>query len=158
MNNAALNNNEMTDFPQINPHDGRENDMLLSGEKACALFIAPETPSEDILKSAEKGALAFRKIDFARATPSGKKSRRAQSRAVFAFWSPERAESLQAAQKLIDIMTRVFQKGEKLSNQTEAEIGRLLSYSEEDIAFYLDWKTSISASLGAPPRETPAQT
>jgi hypothetical protein len=119
-------------LPQgIGPHEGRELDLMLTGEKPLAMFcdvVGPHTHWPDALFAPHVASGAVVKKDFFHDTPDG----RHQVRTVF-FALPDDVWRIDAAYALS------CQPGDSAGGDDAIALGRLLGYREEDIQAFVAW-------------------
>jgi hypothetical protein len=115
----------------IGPHEGRELSLMLAGEKPLAFFfeVAGETgiiPDDTFAPYVASGEiLRFERVF----EPSPGLPEMPSVRVVF-FCQPGEGWRVDAAVKIVE---PVFSQGTSPTDRDDAELGRLLGYSEEDI-------------------------
>lgn len=118
----------------IGPHEGRELELMLAGEKPLAMF------NEDLPEGMEPPEVAF--------DPYVIEGRFVKGEIVLPMSHPE-ISSLRyyfyalpdekwKMDRLIELQRRFFVDRLPTTRELETEIGRLLGYSDEDILVYLD--------------------
>lgn len=118
----------------IGPHEGRELDLLLAGEKPLAMFSDVLSsdyvwPDERFAPFVSKGALVKR--EFITETADG----RHKIRHLY-FALPNEAWRIEAAH---DLSCKHFPVWCDEAEEVCANLGRLLGYREEDIQTFLAW-------------------
>ena len=120
--------------PGIGPHEGRELELMLAGEKPVAMFNDDipeglEHPENLFSPYVKKGQfisrevmIRFVKLDLLKL------------RYIF-FASPNEGWRIE---RLITIHQEIHEKGTPTTCELEREIGQLLGYSESDIQVYLN--------------------
>lgn len=119
--------------PQIGPHEGRELDLMLAGEKPAAMFsdVVPASmtlPEAEFQPHVDAGRLVM-KEDILR----DKTKRFLPSRFVY-YALPQEAWRIDVLRKINRLL---FQDGYKTNEITEYMIGFLLGYSDEDVGVYI---------------------
>jgi hypothetical protein len=131
----------MTDVPRpapppgIGPHEGRELDLMLRGEKPLAMFcdVVPsgyDWPDEAFAPHVAAGRIVSKEV--LTPTPDGRHTVR-----YLYYALPDEAWRIDAIHALVAT-------GEQDADRTETEarIGRLLGYRDEDIQTFLRWAAS----------------
>lgn len=122
------------DIPKkIGPHEGRELELLLAGEKPLAMFsdIVPSPykwPDAIFEPYVVSGALVKR--EYLTTLPDGY-----QVRHLF-YALPEEAWRIEEAYILS--LKQVDTRGDE-AGECSARLGRLLGYSEDDVTAFLNW-------------------
>ncbi|MBC8267496.1 MAG: hypothetical protein H8E36_01990 [Rhodospirillaceae bacterium] len=128
--------------PGIGPHEGKELELMLAGEKPVAMFsdvIPPsfELPEQDFAPYVADGKLIMRDI-VVTASQTGSHDMR------FLFYAlPEEQWRIE---RLIEIHRAIHQHDEPSTHELETEIGQLLGYKDQDIQIFLD--RSLKSSSG----------
>ncbi len=107
---------------RLGPHELQEAQLMLAGKKEVAYFHRdyPEIHFREMKKCIEAGLFESRR--FYDVPP----------REGLVVWVPHAKEK---AMRLIEVIT--YSWNNRLSEEVEREIGRLLGYSEQDIDFYI---------------------
>ena len=118
----------------VAPHEGRELELMLAGEKPLSMFgdavgFAAEVPEADFAPYVADGILIRRETVY---TPPG---RGLPGRFVYFA----RAGEEWRIDALHRINVRLFVNGESTDPEIEREVGRLLGYADSDIERYLEW-------------------
>ncbi len=118
----------------VGPHEGRELDLMLAGEKPLAMFCdavghTDWFPEERFAPAVADGRLVRREITF-RPPPPAIPARCLYFARAGEEWRIEALHRIQHA---------LFVEGEPTTAEREREIGWLLGYSEEQIGRYLAW-------------------
>lgn len=130
------------DFPDgIGPHEGRELDLMLSGDKPLAMFSdivssGFEWPDEQFDPYVTSGALV--KKEFRTNTPDG----RFQVRHLY-FALPDEAWRIEEAH---DLSCRHFDAWNAEAEEACVKLGRLLGYAEGDIQAFVSWSNRNRAT------------
>ena len=123
------------DFPDgIGPHEGRELDLMLAGDKPLAMFSdivssGFEWPDEQFDPYVTSGALV--KKEFRTNTPDG----RYEVRHLY-FALPEEAWRIEEAHELNCLH---FEAWNIEAQNACVKLGRLLGYEERDIQAFVAW-------------------
>jgi hypothetical protein len=118
----------------IGPHEDRELELMLIGEKPLAMFGDAvssdyEVPEADFAPYVSDGTFVRREMVYLPPEPEP-----AIRTVYFARAGEEwRIEAMHR------IKQRLFVYKEPISLETEREIGRLLGYADSDINSYLEW-------------------
>ena len=126
-------------WPGVGPHEGKELDLMLAGKKPLAYFSEPvasvsSMPEGDFEPYVQTGALV--KGDYLE-TVKGQKFR------YLYYAVPEEAGRIKQAHDF-------HLKTAELGGETEEEayfIGRLLGYTDEEIAGYVTWRNATGFDL-----------
>jgi len=122
----------------VGPHELRELDLMLAGEKPLAMFV-DEDPGNFIIPEADfdphvqagtfiKGEAVYRKPDISYAP----------RHVYFALPSEGwRIDAMHAINEAICTGRR------KATDEDEREIGRLLGYSRAQVQAFLDWRNQL---------------
>ncbi|MGF7208197.1 hypothetical protein GGE65_002782 [Skermanella aerolata] len=119
--------------PSIGPHEGRELDLMLTEKKPLALFYAIESetwilPEEEFDCHVALGKIVKADFLFKPTSPAAP----AVKCVLYALPS-ETARVPEAA----EILRTVFEELTAPTNDQERALGRLLGYTEDDIALFL---------------------
>ena len=120
--------------PLIGPHEGRELELMLQGEKPAAMFydIEPYTegiiPEDEFQPYVDAGKIVKKETFHV--------FRDAQVRHVY-YARPDYSANID---RLIEITKHQYDSERKTSwpEELERETGKLLGYSDEAIEYYLD--------------------
>ena len=120
--------------PGIGPHEGKELELMLAGEKPATMFsdvIPPsyDLPEEDFTSHVESGRLVKRDVVIT-ASKSGLYDMRYL---LYALPGEE-----WRIDRLIEIHRDFHQHDKPISRKLEKEIGQLLGYCDQDIQTYID--------------------
>lgn len=125
----------------VGPHEGKELELMLKGEKPLVMFNHdwPKDlphPKDTFSKYVEKGMLIAHKETYL--------SKATKERLVhYYFTLPEEAWRIQEMVKINHIL---YTEGASTTAKIEFEIGKLLGYSDKDIETYLKHTEQISNS------------
>ena len=118
----------------VAPHEGRELELMLAGEKPLAMFgdavdSTTEVPEAEFAPYVADGTIVrweavYRPLEW------GLPGR-------FVYFA--RADEKWRIDALHRINVRLFVEGNSADPETEREVGRLLGYAETDIEKYLEW-------------------
>ena len=119
--------------PEIGPHEGRELEMMLAGEKPLAMFSDVVPPSFDWDEDqfqlyVDQGRLLKHEQTLQYSTPS-----KHQQRFVYFALPNERWR----IDRMSEINQHLSDVAHATNQQIEAEIGQLLGYSEREIDVYI---------------------
>ncbi|WP_428248639.1 hypothetical protein [Ferrovibrio sp.] len=114
--------------PGINPHDGRELELMLRGTKKFAVFAAPAVARDSLPDASFAPHVATGRFLRREFTSNHKATGTPMVTICFALagegWRVDALRSLQALPR---------------SDEQERQIGRLLGYTAEEIAAYLEY-------------------
>ena len=118
----------------VGPHEGRELELMIAGEKPLAMFgdaleSACQAPDADFAPYVATGSVV-RREEIYRPPESGVPGRFVYFARVGEEW---RIEAMHR------INERIFTEQQSTSPDIEREIGRLLGYTEAEIEQYLEW-------------------
>ncbi len=153
--------------PGVDPHRGKEAELMAQGAKQLSVFWGDEAPPEALFRLQSQGLVAHRRFSVKR--PAGP-SRRGPSRRLAAesgsrgprvgraerviwvdlFWlvSGEAEAGLAAARTRLETLLRAVLSGTQRADETlEREIGTLLGYEPEAIEAFIQWKADLAQSL-----------
>lgn len=128
--------------PGVGPHEGRELDLMLRGEKPLAMFCDIVPPGYDWPDAAFAPHVAAGRIimkDLLTPTPDGRHTVRHLYYAL-----PDEAWRIDAIHALVATGGQDG-NGNADRTETEARIGRLLGYREADIQAFLRWAACHTA-------------
>lgn len=125
----------------VGPHEGRELELMLSGDKPLACFSDVIPPSFD-----------FPEEEFAPYVRQGK-----IKKAEFQYLYPEREIAVRKLfyarsgeewriDRLHEIYKAIFSGQRKSSDVDDREIGKLLGYNDNQIDVFLKWQKSWKRS------------
>lgn len=145
--------------PGIGPHEGRELELLLAGEKPMAMLVAPDERFERAVAS---GVLVRAHLVTAvTAMPSlldrlaGRTPRRLTLPVYLARGEEWRAVALQRIYDGIHARKGAGAGPVALTDMEHAVIGELLGYADADIAAYLDYLAGLEQRADASEVDTP---
>jgi hypothetical protein len=118
----------------VGPHEGRELELMLAGEKPLAMFgdavgSTYEVPEIDFAPFVADGTFVRREVIYYTPAPG----------LALRFVYFARAGEEWRIEAMHRIKQRLFVHKESTNLETEREIGRLLGYSDTDIDDYLEW-------------------
>lgn len=118
----------------IGPHEGRELELMLAGEKPLAMFgdavgSPYEPPEADFAPHVSNGTIVRREATYRPAPPA--------LPCWFVYFS--RADEGWRIDAMHEINERLFVRREPTTPEIERQIGRLLGYTETEIDRYLAW-------------------
>lgn len=128
----------MSDFrtpPEgIGPHEDRELELMLTGEKPLAMFgdalgSSYEFPEAEFAPYVANGTIVRREVVYRPQEPAK------PCRFVY-FALADEEWRIEAMHQIND---KLFVRRERTSPEIERKIGRLLGYSEADIEQFIDW-------------------
>ena len=163
--------------PGVDPHRGKEAELMAQGAKKLSVFWGDEAPPEALFRLQAEGLVAHRRFSVKRpAGPSGRLARR-QAAASAAGPAPRsgsreprvgRAErvlwvdlfwlvsgeaeaglvDLAASRARLETLLRAVLSGTQRADEAvEREIGTLLGYEPEAIEAFIQWKADLAQSL-----------
>jgi hypothetical protein len=130
--------NEDPHFPPgIGPHEGRELELMLAGEKPLAMFYdaVPATidlPEADFAPHVTAGRIVMRE-EIYKAARTGNATRYVYYALPKEVWRIDALHAMQSG----------FYAGHPATDEDDIEIGRLLGYSEADIQCFIRWRRDI---------------
>ena len=153
--------------PGVDPHRGREAELMAQGAKKLSVFWGDEAPPEALFRLQSQGLVAHRRFSVKR--PAGSSGRLARRRAaaepvpgsrgprvgraervlwVDLFWLVSAEAGLAASRTRLETLLRAVLSGTQRADAAiEREIGTLLGYEPEAIEAFLQWKADLAQSL-----------
>lgn len=124
----------------IGPHEGRELELILAGQKPLAMFSDVVPASFDMNLDDFFPYIDMGKIIHFEETYHPLQSDRYPMRYVYFALAGEgwRIEEMR------NINRALFERGEEATDEVESRIGYLLGYSREQIAVFLAWRRQRS--------------
>jgi hypothetical protein len=136
-----MENVNLPNSPKIGPHDGRELDLMLAGEKPMAMFYAPIDEAHVIPEAAfaphvRDGVLvqAERHFHIAREAAGDPEIR------IVLYALPTEEWRIAAALAIIE---PVWHGDRPPAAEDDIEMGRLLGYSDAEIAAFLEVQEAL---------------
>jgi hypothetical protein len=129
----------------IGPHEGKELELMLKGEKPLAMFygMGPDIdlfPIKDFQPHVANGSIITKRYDFKEyGTPLGE-----LDGLELYYALPDEVWRIDEMHR---IRTEIANKTRKSDDDTEILIGKLLGYTEWEINQYLEWQKTIHKSL-----------
>ena len=138
--------------PSIGPHEGRELELMLSGRKPLALFYAIESetwilPEEQFDRHVAMGKIVKADFLFKPTNPAAP-----MVKCVLYALPSETARVPEAA----EILRTVFEELTAPTDDQERALGRLLGYTEDDIALFLSQGSNLPVPELPKENEAPA--
>jgi len=126
----------------VGPHEGRELELMLAGEKPLAMFekisgASDRYPEADFSPYVADGSIVLREVTY-RTEGSGPPCSYLYYARVGEEWRIEAMQKIHA---------RIFIQEMGTSHEVERQIGRLLGYADADIEQYIAWFGECMARL-----------
>lgn len=126
----------MTDEPDlppgVGPHEGREVELMLAGQKPLAMFYDAVPATVDLPK------LTSRPMSLRASWSSGKRSTSRAGRELSRGISTMPSRMKSGASKPCTRCSPAFYAGRPATDEDDIEIGRLLGYSEAEIKAFIE--------------------
>ena len=147
----------------IDPHQGREAELLLAGTKPFAVFWPPERVPKALIEAARVRRVAHVRHAVKRARPQARapqesatqerapperapRARRRQSTIEVNFFAPIDHDEDQF-RELQSLVLDVLSGRRRIDAATDKRLGQVLGYSDSDIKSFLVWKAQLKKSL-----------
>jgi hypothetical protein len=125
--------------PSIGPHEGKELDLMLAGKKPLALFYAIESetwilPEEQFDRHVAMGKIVKADFLFKPTSPAVPVVK------CLLYALPSEMARVPEA---VEILRTVFEELTAPTDDQERALGRLLGYTEDDIALFLSQDANL---------------
>jgi hypothetical protein len=125
--------------PSIGPHEGKELDLMLAGKKPLALFYAIESetwilPEEQFDRHVAMGKIVKADFQFKPISPAAPVVK------CLLYALPSEIARVPEA---VEILRTVFEELTAPTDDQERALGRLLGYTEDDIALFLSQGSNL---------------
>ena len=142
----------------VDPHQGREAELLLAGTKPFAVFWPPERVPEALVEAARARRVVHARHEVKRARLQARapqesatqqraqRARRRQSTIEVNFFAPIGHDEDQF-RELQSLVLDVLSGRRRIDAATDKRLGQVLGYSDSDIKSFLVWKAQLKKSL-----------